>query len=205
MTQPLNTPILWINEYLKEKLSQEVFAPTDADGNIFADEPSSNITSGAFLGQTIPFFPTGPSTIDVLTEQFVNNGQEAIAVYDRMFRRRKRAFPHIKCEQVLYYFYANGINDKLNMIKIQEGVLNLLDNEDESAEDLNKWAIQKGGITVKEVSDGVTKSYTFEPKFHFHSFRIYHLEEARDIVDFGSSRTFAGNKIIIDYDYHSIK
>lgn len=195
MTQPLNTPILWINEYLKEKLSQEVFAPTDENGNIFT-------TSG---GQAIPFFPTGPSTIDVLTEQFVNNGQEAIAVYDRMFRRRKRAFPHIKCEQVLYYFYANGINDKLNMIKIQEGVLNLLDNEDESAEDLNKWAIEKGGITVKEVSDGVTKSYTFEPKFHFHSFRIYHLEEARDIVDFGSSRTFAGNKIIIDYDYHSVK
>lgn len=207
MSQPLNTPILWINEYLKEKLSSEVFTAADSDGVIFDDEsnlpPEDQTPGGRFINQTIPFFPTGPSTIDILTEQFVNNGQDVIAVYDRMFRRRRQAFPHIKCEQVLYYFYANGINDKLNMIKIQEGILNLLDNEDESAEDINKWAIQKGSITLREQA-GATP-ITLTPKFHFHSFRIYHLEEARDIVDFGSSRTFAGNKIIVDYDYHSIK
>jgi hypothetical protein len=191
MSDPLNTPILWINEYLKEKISEEVFGLNN--GEIFS-------------GNSIPFFPTGPSTIDLVTEQFVNNGQEAIAVYDRMFRRRKRAFPHIKCEQVLYYFYANGNNDKLNMIKIQESLMNLMDREDESAEEINAWAIAKGTIQVKETaSDGSIQTYNFNPAFHFHSFRIYQLEEARDIVDFGTARTFAGNKIIIDYDYHSIK
>jgi len=169
----LNTPVLWINEYLKEKISQDVFGTG-----------------------SIPFFPTGPSTIDLVTEQFVSDGQEAIAVYDRMFRKRQRAFPHIKCEQMLYYFYANGTNDKLNMIKIQESVLRLMDREDESAEEINKWAINKESILVEGVN--------YSPAFHFHSFRVYQLEEARDIIDFGTARTFAGNKIIIDYDYHQM-
>jgi len=36
----------------------------------------------------------------------------------------------------------------------------------------------------------------------FHRIRIYQLEETRDIIDFGTARTYAGNKIIIDYDWH---
>lgn len=172
MSTVLNTPILWINQYLAEKVSADVFG---SDNNI-------------------PFFPTGPSTIDTLTETFANTGESVIAVYDRMFRRRKGSFPHIKCEQVLYYFYANNGNNPENMIKTQESVLRLMDREDESAEELNKWAIQKGSIPIN--GENLT------PQFHFHSFRIYQLEEARDIIDFGTARTFAGNKIIIDYDYH---
>jgi hypothetical protein len=38
----------------------------------------------------------------------------------------------------------------------------------------------------------------------FHNFKIYQLEETRDIVDFGTARTYAGNKIIIDYDWHPV-
>jgi hypothetical protein len=41
----------------------------------------------------------------------------------------------------------------------------------------------------------------FYPVF-FHEIKIYQLEETRDIVDFGTARTFAGNKIIIDYCWH---
>jgi len=178
----INTPILWINEYLKEKISEDVFGSTNA----------------------VPFLPTGPSIINAITEQFVSNEEEVIAVYDRMFRKRKRAFPHIKCEQVLYYFYANGSNDKLNMIKIQEAVMRTMDNEDETAEDLNKWAAQKGSITFNDYVNGVPQTVTVTPDFYFHGFKIYHLEEARDIIDFGTARTFAANKIIIDYDYHRI-
>jgi hypothetical protein len=78
------------------------------------------------------------------------------------------------------------------MVKIQEAVLRLLDRGDESAEDLNSWAKGKD-------YDGMTC------KFYFHNFKIYQLEEARDIVDFGTARTYAGNKIIIDYDYHPMQ
>jgi hypothetical protein len=162
-TSVLNTPVLWINKYLQEKVEQLAdFGP-------------------------IPFFPTGPSTLETLQTQFPEGG--TMAVFDRMFRMRRGAFPHIKCEQVLYYFYASGSNPILKMIQIQEAVLRLLDRGDESAQELNAWARGK-------VFDGM------ECKFYFHDFKIYQLEEARDIVDFGTARTYAGNKIIIDYDYH---
>ena len=173
-TSILNTPVLWINEYLKEKLTE------------------------LLEGDIVPFFPTSPSTIDQLTETFPNGPGEggAFCVYDRMFRMRRGPFPHIKCEQVLYYFYAQASQPTLKMIKIQEAVLRLLDRGDESAEDMNAWAKAKsdnGGIGDMTC------------KFYFHDFKIYQLEEARDIVDFGTARTYAGNKIIIDYDYHQMQ
>jgi hypothetical protein len=39
-------------------------------------------------------------------------------------------------------------------------------------------------------------------KFYFHRFKVYQLEEVRDIIDFGTARTYGGNKIIIDFEYH---
>ena len=162
-TSTLNTPVLWINKYLQEKIVELTTL------------------------EHVPFFPTGPSTLETLQTQFPEGG--TMAVYDRMFRMRRGAFPHIKCEQVLYYFYYTADNTITNMIKVQEAVLRLMDRGDESAEDLNAWV--KG-----KTFDGMTC------QFYFHNFKIYQLEEARDIVDFGTARTYAGNKIIIDYDYH---
>jgi hypothetical protein len=78
------------------------------------------------------------------------------------------------------------------MLKIQESILRLLDRGDESAQELNSW-------TKDKTFDGMSC------KFYFHDFKIYQLEEARDIVDFGTARTYAGNKIIIDYDYHQMQ
>jgi len=163
-TSVLNTPVLWINHYLREK-----------------------ITELAGL-EDIPFFPTGPSTLEQLTTMFPEGG--TMAVYDRMFRMRRGPFPHIKCEQVLYYFYHTASNTQENMIRVQEAVFRLMDRGDESAQELNAWAKAKGSIGGMEC------------QFYFHDFKIYQLEEARDIVDFGTARTYAGNKIIIDYDYH---
>lgn len=174
----LNTPILWINTYLKEKLEAE-------------------------LGfETIPFFPTSPSTIDNITQSFSDGSLNGgiMCVYDRMFRMRRKPFPHIKTEQVLYYFYATADNSVLNMIQVQENVLRLMDREDESAEEINRY------FSSREISvrDGNNNIVTLSPKFYFHRFKVYQLEEARDIVDFGTARTFAGNKIIIDYEYHQM-
>jgi hypothetical protein len=174
MAQSLyNTPILWINTYLKEKLEAEL--GFNAPQNV------------------IPFFPTSPSTLEVLTQTFPD-GNGIMAVWDRMFRLRRGPFPHIKSEQVLYYFYAMGEQPQLNMVRIQEAVLRLMDREDETAEEINAWAKTKGAIEVE--------GEAISPNFYFHKFKIYHLEEARDIIDFGTARTYAGNKIIIDYSYH---
>jgi hypothetical protein len=172
-----NTPVLWINKYLQEKI-------------------------GLMTGYTMEaFFPTGPSTLETLQKQFPEGN---MVVWDRMFRMRRGAFPHIKCEQVLYYFYAMGDNSGVpsivRMINIQEAVLRLMDRGDESAEDLNKWARNN------PINFGTPQNPDFVTcKFYFHNFKIYQLEEARDIVDFGTARTYAGNKIIIDYDYHPMQ
>lgn len=171
MTEPtLNTPMLWINKYLQEKIIE------------LADIP-------------MPFFPTRPASIDDLTETWVVINDEryqyggVMATYDRLVRMRRSAFPHIKQEQALYYFYATAEGVTPQMVQIQEAVLRLMDREDETAEEINNWARGKtiGGL---------------EPKFYFHRFKVYQLEEVRDIIDFGTARTYGGNKIIIDFEYH---
>lgn len=180
-TSTFNTPGLWVNNYLQEK----IFGSTN---------------------MAMPFFPVRPNSIDDLTEQrmVLSTGETDIsgnpittrvpyggilAVYDRLIRMRRSPFPHIKCEQLLYYFYATQDDVTESMVKIQEAVLRLMDREDETAEEINKWSQGK-------VIDGMTN------QFYFHKFKVYQLEEVRDIIDFGTARTYGGNKIIIDFDYH---
>jgi hypothetical protein len=166
----INTPMLWINTYLQEK-----------------------ITEGLQIG--VPFFPPSPNTIDDLTETWIVVNDERYqyqglkCTFDRLIRMRRTPFPHIKGEQLLYYFYAtqDGVTDK--MIATTETVLRLMDREDETAEEINSW--MQGKIIAGHT-----------PKFRFHRFKVYQLEEVADIIDFGTARTYGGNKIIIDFEYH---
>jgi hypothetical protein len=172
-------PPVFINNYLKEKIS-----------TYFQSNPFDGVVNEI----SIPFFPTTPTDIDALTETFPTS-QGTFAVYDRMFKYRRTPFPHIKSEQLLYYFYKMQGDSEL-MMEISQLAYELLDREDESAQELNEW------ITSKVVNGVVTFSgVAFNPVF-FHRIKLYQLEETRDIVDFGTARTYAGNKIIIDYDYH---
>ena len=166
----LNTPVLWINKYLQDKLSGYGF-----DG--------------------VPFFPTQPSTIESLTQLFPAGG--IMATYDRMFKMNRSSFPHIKCEQLLYYFYSTADNNVENMVKITEAIYRLLDRSDESAQEVNSWC------SNRRVDLGGTEGLV-DNMFYFHDFKVYQLEEVRDIIDFGTARTYAGNKIIIDFDYHQM-
>jgi len=170
----ISYPPIFVNDYLAEKVDSR-------------------------FGFNVPFFPTGPSTLDQLTKEFPEG---LFCVYDRMFRMRRKSFPHIKDEQLLYYFYKTS-SDVVALIETTQLVQDLLDRGDESGQEVNAWIQSK--ITTKD--DG-SKVYIkggkeFLPVF-FHEFTIYQLEEARDIVDFGTARTYAGNKIIISYCYHTV-
>jgi len=136
---------------------------------------------------TVPFFPSTPTALEDLYTLFPEGG--SMCTYDRMFRMRRTPFPHIKAEQALYYFYAIGDKPVVTMIQIQEAIFRVMDREDETAEELNAWTKGKtiGGLACK---------------FYFHRFKIYQLEEIRDIIDFGTARTYAGNKMIVDFEYH---
>ena len=111
----INTPMLWVNKYLQENLA-------------------------SLIKIAVPFFPTVPSNIEDLSTSWLeinnNNYQYAgvLCSYDRLIKMRRKAFPHVKCEQLLYYFYAtqSGVTD--NMIAVTETVLRLFDGEDESAQ-----------------------------------------------------------------------
>jgi hypothetical protein len=136
---------------------------------------------------------------------FVFNGNAAI--YDRMFKMRRLPFPHIKCEQLLYYFNALQEDAVPNLIRITQRIQDLLDRGDESAEDLNKWISDNFDIQGTSGVDRPTVTIPGHGTFYvpyFHNFNIYQLEETRDIIDFGTARTYAGNKIIIDYDWHPV-
>jgi hypothetical protein len=182
-TDLLNTPLLWINKYLQSKLSED-------------------------LGYVTPFFPPSPFNIDDLTEKWMvlNNVNtpvsDAVAcTWDRLVKMQRNKFPHIKNEQILYYFYGLGIGSVSTMIQTQEAVLRLLDRGDESAEELNAWCANRR-VRLTPEKDGVDQVIDLDNMFLFHNFKVDQLEETRDIIDFGTARTFGGNKIIIDFDYH---
>lgn len=178
MSAVIHHPPTIINAYLAAKINPG-FNPDDSIGG---PEP---------VGTTY-FFPTLPTQIDALTETFPDSNG-VFAVYDRMFKMKRVPFPYIKCEQLLYYFYATGDDAQKKMIITQQQVNDLLDYADDSAKDLNEWAAAN-----ESEWDSESKSC------FFHNFKIYQLEETRDIVDFGTARTYAGNKIIIDYDWHPV-
>ncbi len=167
-----NTPVLWINKYLGTKIPEL----TGMD--------------------RFPFFPSTPSTIDDLTEYFSRSTQNVVGTWDRLIKMNRSPFPHIKSEQLMYYFYATGSDPVLNMVKIQEAVLRLMDRGDETAQEINNWCMNRQvRLDDKSLVDNM---------FFFHDFKVYQLEETRDIIDFGTARTYGGNKIIIEFDYHQM-
>ena len=197
----------------------------------------------------VPMYPTMPTdlaaasdgySISNLTDgsgaKFYFNG--AAAIYDRMFKMRRLPFPHIKSEQLLYYFFSLTTEAVSKLIEITQEIQDLLDRGDESAEEINTW-IRK----YQEINPGTPEpvldafgNQIFDPQLdqdgnpvlddnnepilvlrtvptarigskdvllpYFHNIKIYQLQETRDIIDFATARTFAGNKIIIDYDWH---
>ena len=152
-------------------------------------------------GTGVPFFPTSPTAIDDLTETFpLLQGPDGavFAVYDRMLRMRRTAFPHVKSEELMYYFYGTNAKSVVNVINLTQKIQDLLDYEDESAQELNEW------IRNKQSSDNplLDDNGDILPSVFFHRLRAFQLQETRDIINFGTARTYAGNKIIIDYDWH---
>ena len=183
----IHHPPTIINKYLASKINPAF--ELDTQDLILKDDEGNPIVVPGTIGTTY-FFPTLPTEIDALTQTFPDSN-EVFAVYDRMFKMRRMPFPYIKCEQLLYYFYAVGEDATTKMVITQQQISDLLDGGDDSAKALNKWAVENQSLWSSES----------KPCF-FHNFKIYQLEETRDIVDFGTARTYAGNKIIIDYDWH---
>ena len=138
MAAVIHHPPTIINKYLASKIDPNF--ELDMDSLTLSDPPSQ----GTRATGTTYFFPTLPTDIENLTATFPQSN-EVFAVYDRMFKMRRMPFPYIKCEQLLYYFYAVGENATTKMVITQQQISDLLDRGDDSAKDLNAWAAANSG------------------------------------------------------------
>jgi hypothetical protein len=172
-------PPVFINQYLAEKVVE-----------LIPDQFSSNFK----------FFATSPTDIDSLTEGFPEASNDVFAVYDRMLKYRKTSFPHIKSEQTIYYIYKSN-NNQEGLIETIQIIHDLLDREDESAQEINSWINSKINNGVVTFGSGLS-ARDFKPVF-FHNIKMFQLQESTDIINFTTNRTYAGNKIIVDYEYHT--
>jgi len=151
--------------------------------------------------QTMKFFPTRPTSINTLVKSNPAQANDVYAVYDRMFTLRKRPFPHIKQEQLIYYLYKmNG--DPEPLIEITQVVHDVFDRADESAQELNAWIESKVNQNKLLVFGSGRGQKTFKPVF-FHEIKVFQLEEARYVVDHDSTQSFSASKVILDYKYHT--
>lgn len=176
LASQLPYPPHWINAYLFSKLQE--YVPSEV---------------GVVPGQVmVPFFKTMPGLGKEETYQSLiqNTGlqQPLMVEYDKMARYRGAPFYGIKKEQVLYTLHGSlPVVEYATMIISQ-----LLDREDAAAEDVNKWA-----------SDH-SLDYNFPHNVFFHRFKVFQIDETRDLLELSSVNLVSGiGKVIIEYDYHT--
>ena len=176
--QTFDFPISYINEYLHNQFSK------------YDDINMAKVDSGESF---IPFFPAGQAVnvSEIYEKLQLSESQKlpAVIFYDRMIRLRSSAFPIGKKEQVLYTVYG----DIENCTNIGNVILGILDREDYSAQDLNKW------ITENRSS---LASKGLPLKVFFRSLRVFQADESQDLVDVDEYRRGSIHKYIVEYDYH---
>ena len=146
---------------------------------------------------TVPFLPEVPTNIEALTDIFPDSDSRFV-VYDRMFKMRRNPFPHIKLEQMMYYMYNYGENAVSDITEMAQLAQDLFDREDESAEEINSWTRTK----IDPIDGMVHLPHGVYKPVYFHSFKVYQLEETRNVLAYGTTRSYFGSKMIIDYKYH---
>jgi hypothetical protein len=169
-------PASYINEYLYEQFSKY-----------------SDINMAQSVNGIIPFLPAAQAVniSDIYQDLQTSASDEVPAVlfYDRMIRLRSSAFPIGKREQVLYTVY--GSIESCN--NIGNVMLGILDREDYSAQDLNKWmSDNRASLVAKELP----------MKVFFRSIRVFQADESQDLVELDGYRRGSVHKYIVEYDYH---
>lgn len=140
-----------------------------------------------------PFMPVDPTSIytqyDNLVEQ-TPDGVPLLIVWDRMLKVNPSPFYMRKREQVVYTIHSSSMDKVYGAHRV---ISEALDRMDASAEDVNAWTAKNPIID----SDGVSAQNVY-----FHNFRVYQINETRDLLDLASTRVIFRNKIIVEYDYH---
>jgi len=173
-------PLLYINHYLHSLLSSY----TDI-----------NMAKNPNIDNYVPFVPAGVTTnVDAFYENLAaTSGFEgelpSVIFYDRLLRLRSSSFYVGKREQALYTIYATASQ----AYKIGLVISQVLDREDVSAQDLNKWMNDNK-------ADLIAKGLPM--RVFFRSMKVFQVDESRDLLELQSFKGGTMHKYIVEYDYH---
>lgn len=137
-----------------------------------------------------PFIPVQSTSIDDLFDELNPDPDPFLVVYDRLVRYKPNAFYRHKREQLVYTIHTL---DQAKMFDISRVIAESLDRQDAAAQDVNQWLVEN--------PDELTG---LRHNVFFHSFRVFQIDETRDIVELGSIKFNYRNKIIVEYDYHTV-
>lgn len=116
---------------------------------------------------------------------------------ERMLRYRPSPFYSIKKEQMAWYVRSSSTEQLMNFINL---VITALDREDVAAQAINAWAKDN----PIEIPDTIPQEYIPHNVF-FHRVKAFVIDESRDISELSTAKGYVSNKIIIEYDYHTIQ
>jgi hypothetical protein len=134
-----------------------------------------------------PFIPVQSTSIDDLFDELP--AEPFLVVYDRLARYKPNAFYRHKREQLVYTIHSL---DQGKMFDISRVITEALDRQDAAGQDVNQWLIEN--------PDKLT---SLNHNVFFHSFRVFQVDETRDIVELSSVKFNYRNKLIVEYDYHT--
>jgi hypothetical protein len=144
-----------------------------------------------------PFFPAQvPDSVEGIYNDipFIrNNPDTTVIIFDRLMRFRPTPFYKHKREQLIYFIYSPNLSKLIDTTRV---IIECLDREDAAAQDLNLWISQND---VLDENEEVIAKNVF-----FHNLKVYQADESRDIIELASARTLGLNKLVIEYDYHTV-
>jgi post-segregation antitoxin (ccd killing protein) len=107
--------------------------------------------------------------------------------WDRLIRYGSDTKYWNKKEQLVYTIHSASDIQGINISRV---ITEALDREDAAAQDVNTW--------LSENSADLPPLNVF-----FHNFRVFQIDETRDLLELASVKFNWKNKIIIEYEYHT--
>jgi hypothetical protein len=136
-----------------------------------------------------PFIPVQSTSIDDLFDELNPEPYPFLVVYDRLVRYKPNSFYRHKREQLVYTIHALSDEKGFDISRV---IIEALDRQDAAGQDVNQWLIENP-----------EKLGTLNHNVLFHGFRVFQVDETRDIIELGSVKFNYRNKIIVEYDYHT--
>lgn len=164
---------------------QTAFPPKLINKYVLAQLNRFDLLTG--LEDIDPIFPVQSTNIDDVYGSITVDGDPWMIVYDRLIRYNSKTDYWNKREQLVYTIHSSSDVRGINVTRV---ITEALDREDAAAQDVNTW--------LSENNADLPPLNVF-----FHNFRVFQIDETRDILELASVKFNWKNKIIIEYDYHT--